>query len=415
MLPNSRFLGAALLFAAFGSEALTLGRIRGAALIGQPLDMAVQVQMDAGDDRDVRCFEADVFHADTKQDPSLIRIALEETAQTQVVSVRIISSAIIDEPVVTLYLRTGCGQNTTRRYVLLADIASEIAEPVTPLITPAPTTPAPPPRKRSPQTPQEGPVTATATTPPAAMRIKAAPAPRLIVRPPVKAAVTPDNSTIANDKLKTVRPEGQPRLILDSLEVLADRVKLLETAAPAGSSAEARDMARMQSLEGDVKALLALAAKNEASLLDLQAKLQKAESERFPGTAFFGFIGILMAFLAGLALFWRRQPADQATPENWSRGSVSAMAGAQRSPEQERPPTPPSAPSVLKTAEISTPPNLPQSSSPALAIDVSHVEMSEWRFNKLKQSGTPKTASATDADPTSPNQSQPQAQREHDK
>lgn len=145
MLPNSRFLGAALLFAAFGSEALTLGRVRGAALIGQPLDMAVQVQMDAGDDRDVRCFEADVFHADTKQDPSLIRIALEETAQAQVVSVRIISSAIIDEPVVTLYLRTGCGQNTTRRYVLLADIASEIAAPVTPLITPAPTTPPPPP------------------------------------------------------------------------------------------------------------------------------------------------------------------------------------------------------------------------------------------------------------------------------
>lgn len=415
MLPNSRFLGAALLFAAFGSEALTLGRVRGAALIGQPLDMAVQVQMDAGDDRDVRCFEADVFHADTKQDPSLIRIALEETAQTQVVSVRIISSAIIDEPVVTLYLRTGCGQNTTRRYVLLADIASEIAAPVTPLITPAPTTP-PPPRKRSPQTPREGTGAATSSaTPPAALRIKAAPAPRPIVRPPVKAAVAPDSSLIANDKSKPVRPEGQPRLILDSLEVLSDRVKLLESAAPAGPSEEARDMARMQSLEGDVKALLALAAKNEASLLDLQAKLQKAESERLPGVAFFGFIGILIAFLTGLALFWRRQPADQATPENWSRASASAMAGAQQSPGQERPPAPPPAPPALKTAEILTPPNLPQSSSPALAIDVSHVEMSEWRFNKLKQSGTPKTASATDASPTSPNPAQAQVQREHDK
>ena len=39
-----------MLCLALGSEALTLGRIRGAVLIGKPLDVAVQVQMAAGED-----------------------------------------------------------------------------------------------------------------------------------------------------------------------------------------------------------------------------------------------------------------------------------------------------------------------------------------------------------------------------
>lgn len=402
MEPKLKLIGAALLFAAFGSEALTLGRARGAALIGQPLDMAVQVQMDPGDDSDARCFAADVFHADSKQDASLIRLVVEETAQAQVVTVRITSSALIDEPVVTLYLRTECGQKTTRRYVLLADIASEVAAPVTPLVTPVPIAP-PVTRKRSLQTQREGLVAATSNVPVRALRVKAAPAsaPKQVFRQPVKAAVTPDTGVIANDKFKTVRPEGQPRLILDSLEVLADRVKLLETAAPAGPSEEVRDMERMQALEENVKALLALAAKNEASMLDLKAKLQQAESERVPGAVIFGLLGVLFAVLTGLVLFWRRQPSDQVTSESWSRGSDFSMTVAPQRPEQDRPQPRPSEPQVLKTAEVPLPPNMSESSDPAAGIDVNHVEMSEWRFNQLKQSATVKADSATATDSSS--------------
>lgn len=414
MLPNSKLLGAALLFAAFGSEALTLGRIRGAALIGQPLDMTVQVQMDAGDDSDARCFDADVFHADTKQDASQIRLAVEATAQAQVVSIRIKSSAVVDEPVVTIYLRTGCGQNTTRRYVLLADIPSEVAAPVMPLITPVPTI-ATSTQKKALQPLPGGDSAAPSAVPVRALQVKTAPAPKRIVRQPVKAAATPDKSMIADDKLKTLRTGGQPRLILDSLEVLSERVKTLETAAPAAlSEGPARDMAKMQSLEGDVKALLALAAKNEASLADLQARLQKAESERFPVAVIFGLMVVLIAFLSGLALFWRRQPSGQATPGRWSMGEAPAMPGVHQNPEQERAPTRPTEHQTLKTADLSTRHSDLEIPHPALAIDVNHVEMSEWRFNKLKQSGTEKTVNATEAAPRDSSHSQPKTQREHD-
>ena len=44
-----RILGLVLLLAALESQALTLGRLRGAAIIGQGLDVSVQVQTDAGE------------------------------------------------------------------------------------------------------------------------------------------------------------------------------------------------------------------------------------------------------------------------------------------------------------------------------------------------------------------------------
>ena len=40
----------ALLCVALGSQALTLGPVQGTAVLGQALDVLVQVQMDAGED-----------------------------------------------------------------------------------------------------------------------------------------------------------------------------------------------------------------------------------------------------------------------------------------------------------------------------------------------------------------------------
>ena len=102
---RANIVGVVLLCVAFGSEALTLGRVRGAALVGQPLDMVVPVQMDAGEDASSLCFDADVFHADTRQEASRVRVVVEATAQPQTVNVRVLSSAVVDEPVVTVYLR----------------------------------------------------------------------------------------------------------------------------------------------------------------------------------------------------------------------------------------------------------------------------------------------------------------------
>ncbi|MEN9398524.1 MAG: hypothetical protein RLZ81_3054, partial [Pseudomonadota bacterium] len=122
-------LAFALLALAFDGSAATLGRMQGAALIGRPLNLSVPVQLGDGEDLAQPCLEADVFHADNRQDPSRVRVTLEPTAEPHGAVVRIVSSVPVDEPLVTVYLRAGCSQKSTRRYVLLADIVSDVVAP----------------------------------------------------------------------------------------------------------------------------------------------------------------------------------------------------------------------------------------------------------------------------------------------
>ena len=106
--------------------AMSLGRLSGAMLIGKPLDMSVQAALDAQDDAGSLCLEADVFYGDSKMDKSRVRLTLEKSASAPQQSlIRIRSAVLVDEPVVTLYLRVGCQQKTERRYVSLAELVSE--------------------------------------------------------------------------------------------------------------------------------------------------------------------------------------------------------------------------------------------------------------------------------------------------
>ncbi len=97
-------VGMAVLCTSVSSAALTLGRVRGAAILGQPLDISIQVQLDADEAASSLCVEADVFHADTRQDSGRVRVSVEAAQQAQAANVRIYSSGQVDEPMVTVYL-----------------------------------------------------------------------------------------------------------------------------------------------------------------------------------------------------------------------------------------------------------------------------------------------------------------------
>lgn len=110
------------------SHGMSLGRHSGAALIGRPLDLSVQAILDERDDPQTLCVEADVFYADTRLERSRIRVSTEPVSLAdKSVLIRIRSSVLIDEPVVTMVLRTGCTQKLERRYVVLADLISDAA------------------------------------------------------------------------------------------------------------------------------------------------------------------------------------------------------------------------------------------------------------------------------------------------
>lgn len=426
-----KFSAAVLLLAAFSSQALTLGRMRGAALVGQGLDIAVQVQMDPEDTPASLCFEADVFHADTRQDPRRVQVTVETAPASQLVNVRVVSSAPVDEPVVTVYLRAGCTQKTSRRYVLLADIATEQAAPVAvralpvPMINmpsePAPaeaatvSVAAPAGGSAAAGPPERAATVATARRPVAPRKARPAtkaPAPAARVRKaaPPKIAVPPTaSSRQPKENLSAPGSAGQPRLKLDPQEVLSERVATLESSAaeaPSGLAArEALEAQRLQSLENSVKTLLALAAKNEASLLEVRTQLQRAESERYRNPLVVGLIALLLACLAGIAfLLSRRDESRRRRSGNWWGGSPSVpptAVPAETAPAFGRPSgfTPVSAPSPLATPDSlrdireqtqrAGPRSVP---APITQVDVNLVEMSESSFDSLMQSGASHSA-----------------------
>ena len=340
---KAKFVGIALLFVAFSGHSLTLGRIRGAALIGQPLDMAIQVQMDAGEDAASLCFAADVFHADARQDAGRVRVTVEPAAQALTASIRVLSSAIIDEPVVTIYLRTGCGQKTTRRYVLLADLPSEVVPSSLPFVVP--TTVAPSAKVAAVKFGTTASVDSVDSRSASARTQRAAP--KAVARtaavstsPTVSKPVNVSTQGPARTEAKHPAPplgsvsapsmrksgSGRPRLKLDPLELLSDRVANLDSFMNFEPSEDAlRERQKVQKLEADVMALRDAAARSQVNLLDLRARLQKAEEQRLPGSMVYALFGVVLVGLLAAGWYWYRQRQKPSARDDWwsASGSMS--------------------------------------------------------------------------------------------
>ena len=125
---------------------LTLGSLQGPVWIGRSMDVALALYAEAGEDMAALCLEADVFYADTRQDPRGVSLSFKAGLPGQPAMLRIASAALVDEPMVTLHVRAGCVHKTSRRYVLLADPPLDLPAPAPapPLAASPPAPPAPP-------------------------------------------------------------------------------------------------------------------------------------------------------------------------------------------------------------------------------------------------------------------------------
>ena len=407
----------ALLCTVFGVQALTLGRVRGAALMGRPLDLVVPLQMGAGEDVSALCFEVDVFHADARQDPGRVRALVEAAGQPHTARVRILSSVPVDEPVVTIHLRAACGQQTSRRYVVLADFPSELTA-----------APLPPPLARlSPAAPSS--VTLKALPPLAPDIATVVPAPQPAARRPARVRRAETKTPIAAPtRAMAGTPVDPPRLKLDPLALFSQRVANLESAKAAARAEDAlREAQKMQGLEADVKALRALATRSQASLLDMKGRLQKAEAQRFPKGLIYGLVALVLAGLAGVALLWHRQHHAPPDGDDWWSGSLAAPEptpepvppASEPEPEPKpavrpvaarQPPGPATAAAGVRAVALSGATSARAASS---AVDVNLVEMSESFFTELGGSGSGAARGAFGPSPASPARA-PQPGQGHD-
>ena len=149
--------------------------------------------------------------------------------------------------------------------------------------------------------------------------------------PVVKAESAPP---IAREPAKPRKPAAEPkapkeaqapassraRLKLDPIENLAERIKTLEATTSAQPLEDmVRDSQRIQELQSSVKALLDQAAKNDASLMAMRERMDRAESDRVPAWLVYALLAVVAACAAAIAVLWNRRD-----PSAWRSGLTAA-------------------------------------------------------------------------------------------
>jgi len=186
----------------------------------------------------------------------------------------------------------------------------------------------------------------------------------------------------------------RPRLKLDPLEHLAERIKTLESTTSAVPLEElVRDSERMRQMQSDMKTLLQQAAKNDASLAAMRERLDKAESERVSVTLVYGLAALLLACLGAMVLLWnRRQPTSGwqpqlATPPN--RTDLPLTVPQRQTPNDETndddddDDDDDGKPADATPTQPSKAPHAQRPAEQPFSVDVDLMEMNEEDFGKL--------------------------------
>lgn len=353
------WVGCILLSTAVGSQAATLGRYSGAAVIGRPLDVRVQALLGPDEDVSSICAQADVFYGDNQVSPGAVRVNTQKSTPDAEASVRVQSSVPVDEPIVTVYVRAGCTTPFSRRYVLLAD---PLTEPLT--VAPAPAAIAPAAQSTalpSRALPSASTIAAAAESPSGprtstggaagAGATAAASKPPAASKPVASVPVARPSTAKPSRPLSVVRRPAEPaapRLELDpvdlnlgldrdpvlrlSLSMLSEPTASDEERAAAASLWRAinaspedilRDSQKLSVLESEARGLREQEAINKAALQEMQGRL---EQTRYLTWLVYGLGALLLLAAAGLWRFWRRRPSvdegDSATRAWWAAANA---------------------------------------------------------------------------------------------
>lgn len=328
-----------LLLIALSSHAITMGPVRGAALVGQPLDVSVPVSLEAGEAASSVCFDGDVSYGDTRVDSGRVSIAAQAPTPHQQVMVRIRASVAVNEPVVTVNLRAGCARAVARRYLLLADAPTDAVVSL-PVATAALSASPDQGGRASPvaSNPNLGLASSDAVPSAVAPSSKAARVPPRVARSPAIRSsrthasnrhVSARTAPLGGERLARKAAPSGARLKLDPVELLAEqppdlRISGLLRAPPVENdpkSAEAaalsrtpsdqlHDALRIQALEAEMNTLRTQSLKNQASLLALSIQLQRAQERRFGNTLVYALLALLAAAI-GVTMYsgWQMRAA----------------------------------------------------------------------------------------------------------
>lgn len=302
-------------FLAGQAEALSLGRARAVALIGRPLEVAVPVTLDRAS-TDTPCPGATLYYGDSEVQAPAVR--WEPTGPGQG-HVRITSTVPVDEPTVTVYVRVGCGDTSTRRYVLLAELPPENEPAVRPPLIATPGVPAAPPAPAP-----------SATSPRRAQASAPAAGPGREARNQPRAAAPAPAPAPASRARRPAPPAPQARLRLEPLDLSVERDPTLRLSAelgvPAATDQQRRnelvalwialqrspeqsieELARLQGVERELQSVRESSRQNAAALNELRTQVAQAQGQRRTASYLvLGLAVLLAALVAWIAWRWQR-------------------------------------------------------------------------------------------------------------
>lgn len=353
-----------------GAAAISLGQSRGAVILGAPVDLAFDVQPDAGSDAASSCITADVVFGDAPVADTKVRVSPLSVMPGRSPAVRVQVVGSVNEPVITVTVSAGCSGKVTRTYTFLADLPvahvpgrlvnidqlASVPPAVTSALGAGADRPVSPPaaRRRVVQAPAEPREQREAAAPAPLKPQAAAPtarmapprAPREVVR---KAPEREERTAKATAQPLPPVPE-RSRLVMEPLDALAGPSVALRPsadmgAAPAQASASQRqdaaaawkamntpmdgvpqDDERVRALEAEMAALRAKSAAERASVAELQQRLALIESQRFSAALVYALMALLVLTLGLLAWVWTRARRDSRLAIQAWRDSVALSA-----------------------------------------------------------------------------------------
>lgn len=330
-----------LLGASFNVFALGFGSLREPAVLGRPLNLVVPVRAEPGDTLSAECVSAEVSFGELPLRASVVHAAVEPNGR----GIRVTTDVPVEEPVITVAVKAGCGASMSRSYTVFAD---------PPTVQP-PVVAAQAPERTAAVTPAPGLVRAQPTVPsgaePTAERAPArAPRPRAAARPPAAPALearrpgaaeasaptrasapapAPKRTTPPVPRPAAEAPRPGPRLQLDPLDAelstptlsLSQDLSTPKAQTPAEREAAAaawqalnaspedriRDRERLQALERSLLEMRADSARTRESLDRLQAQLRRAEEGRYANPLVYLLVLVCLMLAAALAWVLRQQ------------------------------------------------------------------------------------------------------------
>jgi pilus assembly protein FimV len=361
------FVGIALLCTAGPAQALGFGRSINASYLGQPLNFAATVRLEADETLPRECVAAEVQSGDNKLPSVALRVTVEPGANANERLIRVSTQTQIDEPVVTVTVTAGCLPRLTRSFVTLMDppglnlaqggaavpevslpaqrVDADVA-PVVSVVQGAQAASAPARALAAP--PDARPVRPRAAAAPRpAPRQRSTAAPAATAQPRERKAAAP--VAIAKAGGSRLQLEAGTAATLSAAAASAAAARAAAAPAQTASAAAAAEMAassaaqamaaaasaasaaeqRVALLEEQLRALREESKKTQQALATLQSSLNDAQASRYSNPLVYGLAWLSALLALAVAALWWRQSQSRQSSQWWLAPSAGSVAQTQ--------------------------------------------------------------------------------------